>query len=299
MKRLLGAALFLAVLPVAAQAGTPLEDYVAARDAAVAALASAEKSGQSEEQLDALDERSRKALTPRLSAILGPLRFKGYDQGPLLSPAMLRAGSMGAGGPDGLFFANEDGSSDILVSPAPLFDTWLKARAKDEDAPDALKKGLPEATSADAFYTFAADKDAAFVRYVDLPVTAQPGEQIHAALGIFTQDVADGDTPDAMVLTRVADGRIYIATIAGSLEVPAIASCAQIWKTAESKAEALQKAAEKANKESDPRWEQVDEILTKGAADAHACFAQKVKDQPFYPDLVKQAEALAAITRGN
>lgn len=296
-----GTALVLALglaIASAGQAGAgPAEDYIAARDKVVAALAAAEKAGASPETLEKRDSADRKALEQKMRALLGPLRLKGFTA--TFSPGTLLGGNIDSGGPDGLLFADEDSGTYLLISPAPVFANWLAARAKDEGAAPALGRGIAAATTSDDFYSLAIGVEAAFARYMDLPVTAAEGETARAAIGLFSQDLPANTLPGSVVVTRVANGRVAVATAAVELGIDALPVCDKAWKAGTAKAEALRAAAEKSKNQDDPRWEQANKADVDASNAYRACFAKEAVGQPFLAAAVKRAEALLATARGN
>ena len=293
--------LFLAMafaMGLAGSAGAaPAEDYIAARDKAVAALAAAEKGGATPEDLEKRDAAARKALEQKMSALLGPLQLKGLTAS--FSPATLLDGNIESGGPDGLLFADKDFTTRVLVSPEPVFANWLAAQAKHENAAPALGQGIAAATGSEEFYTLAIGADAAFSRYMDLPVTAAAGETASAALGLFSQDISANTLPDAVVVTRVANGRVAVATTNVKLPIKSLPVCDKAWKATTAKAEALRAAAEKSRKQDDPRWEEANKADVDASNAFRACFAKEAQGQPVLAAAVKRAETLLATARGN
>jgi hypothetical protein len=296
-----GTALVLALglaMAAAGQAGAgPAEDYIAARDKAVAALVAAEKAGTSPEVLEKRDAADRKALEQKMRALLGPLRLKGFTA--TFSPATLLEGNIDSGGPDGLLFAQEDSGTYLLVSPEPVFANWLAARAKGEGAAQALSRGIAAATASDDFYTLAIGTEAAFSRYMDLPVTAAEGETVRAAIGLFSQDLPANTLPESVVVTRVANGRVAVGTSAVELGITALPACDKAWKAADAKTQALRTAAEKSKNQDDPRWAQANSAEVDASLAFRACFAKEAAGKPFLAAAVKRAEALLANARSN
>ncbi|QRG08253.1 hypothetical protein EZH22_08070 [Xanthobacter dioxanivorans] len=292
-----GTLVAVAALPLAARA-SPADDYIAARETAVATLAAAEKAGLKLEELGARDEAARKVLETRMAALLGPLRFTGLDQPPVFSPGTLLDGDMESGAPDGLLFADKDFTTRLLVSPEPVFTHWLATRARDANADPALGQGIKAAAASDLFYTLVISADAAFSGYMALPVTAAEGETAYAALGLFSQDIAGNSPPDTIVITRVADGRVTVGASDVKLAIKPLPACDKLWKATTAKAATLRKAAQKSKKDDDPRFDQAAQAEDEGAAAYRACFAKEAQGQPFFTAALKRAEALLATARG-
>lgn len=298
MKRLAFAAILAVAFPQALAAGPAEDDYLTARAAITAGLAAAETAGKDDATIEKLDEDGRKALEKRMTALVGPLRFAGIPAAPSFSPSGLATGAMGSYEPDGLLFSTEDGATMVLVSPEPVFLSWLKARGAEEGAPAAFGQGIMDAAETDDFYTFAVGLDAAFSGYADLPVTAQPGESVAAAVGLWSQDLAGNEAPNRIVITRVAGGRVYLGSVALKASAPPLPACDAIWQGYAEKAEALRKAAEKSRKDDDPRWEEAGELELHGSDAYRECFAEKTEGQPFQAAAVEEAAALLKTIRG-
>ena len=294
-----GVFLLAASLPLAAVAGQADDDYIAARDKAVAALTAAEKAGVNPDDLYKRDETALAELQKRMAALLGPLTFKGLNAPPSFSPGTLLDGQMESGEPDGLRFSDADFTTRLLVSPEPVFTSWLAARAREENAPPALASGIKGAMATDIFYTDAISSDAAFTLYAPLPVAAVDGETVYAALGLFSQDVTANQVPDSIVITRIANGRVIIGATEAKVAIKAVPACDQVWKTYAAKAKTLRAAAQKSKKEDDPRWDDASRAEDEGSAAYRACFAKEAKSQPFFAGAVARAEALLQTARGN
>lgn len=297
MRRFACAVLLAAAFPAAALAGPADDEYIAARNKAVATLAAADKAGKSDEELIKLDDDARKDLEKRMTALLGPIQVKGFE-GSYFSPDTLIPGGMGSDSPDGIVLSTEDSSSFLFVAPEPVFLDWLKTRSTEEYAPPAFKEGIGPASGTDDFYTLTIGNDAAFSLYVSLPVKAADGETVSAGLGMFSQDFAANQLPGTIVLTRVADGRVMVATADVDFDIPDLKDCDKVWDGFSAKAEALSKEVEKSKNEDDPRWEQVGDLQAEGSEAFRACFAKAAKDQPFFAKAVAQAETLLGTVRG-
>ncbi|MEP9350221.1 hypothetical protein [Xanthobacter sp. KR7-225] len=293
---LLACALLLSAVP-AAQAG-PAEDYIAARTKATAAVDAAVKAGKSDAQVGKIEDAARKDLETRMVALVGPVRFAGLGKTPQFSPETLRRDELGSDSPDGLVFLDESGATYVLVSPEPVFADWLKARAADEGAPAALKAGLPAATGDEFFYTLTVGRDAAFSNYAALAPQAGPGEQVDAALGLFSQDVAGTTPPDTIVVTRIADGRVTIGSADAMAQAPDMPACTAAWTAASAKADALLEAAQKSGKEDDPRWGEGFKAQDGASKAYRACFAKAAAGTPFLAQATRRAEELLAVMRG-
>lgn len=294
-RRLVLAVLLLGALP--AHAG-PSEDYIAARNKAMATMSAAVKAGKDTAQLEKLEDGARADLTKRMTALLGPLTFKGLDPKPAFSPSTLYPDDLGYDSPDGLVFTKGDGTVNLLVSPEPVFADWLKARAADEGAPAVFKDGVMTALQDDFFFTLTVSRDAAFNTYVALPVSPGAGEKAYAALGLFSQDLPADMAPNSIVVLRVADGRVTVASAEVELDVPPMPACTKLWTEGSAKANALMEAAQKSDKTDEARMDEAFKMEEAAATAFRTCFAKAAPGQPFFAAATKAAEALLKTMRG-
>lgn len=292
----LAAIVLLAGLPRLAVAG-PAEDYVAARDKAAAQVAAAVKAGRSEKAVEALSNAGVKDLEKRMAALLGPLAFKGTRKAPLFMPTNLNPEYLESKEPDGFLFSSTDQTTRYFVSPAPVFADWLAARGKEEDAAPVFREGLDAAMGTEAFYLAVLGTDAAFIKYMDLPVVAGPGERVNAALGLFTQSGQQNDPPGSIVFTRVGEGRVVVGTADLKAAITPLPACEKLWAEADVKATALEEAAGKTGNDQDPRWKEAEALHDAGAAAFRACFVKAAPTLPFFPAAVKRAQELVQAAR--
>jgi len=293
----LAALAFAALVPAIAVAASPVEDFIAARDRYVADLAADAAAGKSDDALIKADDADRADLKARLEAILGPLAFAGFGAAPELSPETLLDGDVGSGRLDGLMFASEDWESRLIVTPLPVLEHWLAIRGGEEGAPAEFRSGASAALGTEELYTYSIGADAAFSRYVDLPVAAAKGEVVRAFLGLFAQDVTDDAMPRSLVVARIAGDRVVLATVPVTAEMPPIPACAAGWTEAMRAVEAARAASEKAPGD-DALWEKASGLYVDANDAFRACFAREAAAQPFFAATTREAEALLGTIRG-
>ncbi|OYX12957.1 MAG: hypothetical protein B7Z15_09020 [Rhizobiales bacterium 32-66-8] len=298
VRHLLGALLLAAALPAPASAGPADAAYIAARDGYVAAIAAAEKAGTPDDAVFKQDERARADLQKQMTALLGPLTFKGLEKTPMFSPGALYDGDLESGRPDGLLFHNAKFDTRIFVSPQPVLANWVSHSAESLSLQPG--QGLDAAMQSDSFYTQATGSDAAFQSYLPLPLPAQEGETLYAALGLFAQDDLGNIPPAAVVITRIAGGRVTVGTAPVPEAYKFIPACTKIWKDFESKSNALFAAVQKGGKGADdPRWDEANTLRDAGGAAVRACYAKELPTQPQYAGVLKKTEALLQRMRGS
>lgn len=299
VRRLACAVALAAGLPLAAGAA-PLDDYTAARDKAIAASIAAAKAGKgADEAVAKREEAAMKDLQKRLAAVLGPLKFKGLGGPDYTLQVFVYDEASPTRQLDGLSFADKDYNTRLVVTAEPLFQSWLAARAKDDGAPAALAGGPKAAMGTTEFYTEGIGFDGGFYQpFVEIPVTAAPGETAFAVLGLQTEEPSGNTTPNQIALLRIADGKAMLGTAMVTMDEQPIAVCDAVWTPYKTKADALQKLVEKENKSDDPRWDEIVKIASDGSDAYRACFAKEAPKQPFFATVTKTADALLKTARG-
>jgi hypothetical protein len=278
MKHALAAALTL--FAVSAQAPSPEEAYLAARDAAIAKLNPPGDPPLTDERIKQ-EERTRAELGKQMRTVIGPLNVKGYTGEGAYNVGSLFNGDMESGTLDGLLFTR---SKDVrlVVTTTSLAERWIKS----PDGLAATKREMPKdlkgALTLELFYTRSSSFDAAVSYMGELPVTKPAGtEFVYATLSTRRQDI--GVTPATEMLVGViAPPRVYVvsAPIAPIKMMPA---CEKLAKDADARAGRMQRAKSDA----------AEAVRQKGDADMLKCFAEQVKTTPAFARLTKKAQEIA------
>lgn len=295
---LLAAAMALALGTASPARAGAMEDYIVTRDKLAGEVADAVKAGASDEEVDKRNAAAIKQLQDRMVALVGPFSFAGTQSTPVFMPTTLIPEFLESKQPDGLLFSSDDYLTRVFVSPEPVFLNWLAIRGTGPHAPPDLRGGMAEAMGSGPLYNAVLGADAAFVKYMDLPVKTGSGESVNAAFGLFTQTGAQNDAPNAIAFTRVADARVVVGAADVGVEIPPLPACDKIWEGYDAKARALIAAAEKSKNDQDPRWQESTTVEEEGAAAYRACFQKEAPNQPFFAEATKRAEELLSTARG-
>ncbi|KAA3447811.1 hypothetical protein C7I87_24785 [Mesorhizobium sp. SARCC-RB16n] len=282
--------LVFALASGAAYAASPEDDYIAARDKAISAIAAMESANAPVETLDAANEKARADLEKRLSTLLGPFTVKDFPAAGTINIESLSSSDVGFGMLDGLRHGTEDGPS-IVVSTRGLVERWLQSRAAETDADLKLPTSFDAALKLDAFYTQAIGSDAAFTGTLDFALKKPDGADMAIArLGGWAQDV--GPNYDQEVVVTVVKGNsVMIAEAPATPPVPRIAACDAVWTAADA---AAQKLVKQATDDSDQNTsDAADAAWAKGDSDFRACMGKNLPDSPVFPALLAQAQTLA------
>lgn len=282
--------LLFALASGTALAASPEDDYIAARDKAIASIAALESANNPVETLDAANEKARADLEKRLSDLLGPFTVKGFPAAGTINIESLSSSDVGFGMLDGLRHGTDDGPS-IVASTRGLVDRWLKSRAAETDADLKLPTNFDAALKLDAFYTQAIGSDAAFTATLDFPLKKPEGADMAIArLGGWAQDI--GPNYDQEVVVTVVKGNsVLIAEAPANPAIPKIAACDAVWTAADNAAQQLTKQA--TDESGENTSDAANAAWAKGDSDFRACMGKKLPGSTEYAALLAQAQTLA------
>ena len=277
----------------AALAASPEDDYIAARDKAIADIAAQQSANAPVETLDAVGAKALADLEKRLSALLGPLAVEGFPATGTINLQSLSDSDIGYGMLDGLRYTTSDDGPSLVATTRGLVERWLKSRADETDENLKLPAGIDEALKLDAFYTQAIGADAAFVKTLDFALKKPEGTDMAIArLGGWTQDV--GPIYDQQVIVTLVKGdRVLIAEAAAAPAVPKIAACDALWTAADAAAQKFQEAYQASELKDEKSYDAANAAWEKGDADYRACMGERLPGDTAFPALLAQAQQLA------
>jgi len=279
--------------PISARAASPLENYLAARDAYIKKFTALDESGKYDKRANSDVQRALGDLEKRLRGIVGPVAIPGFSAAGKINADTLVRSDIGFGSLDALVYTSQSGAKDkksrVYVTTTALFDQWLKdhpdnwALAKSE-----VPKDMREALTLQTFYTFAISGDAAVDKYAELPV-AKPAKakSAFAMLAGISQDDAP-IIPGEIIVSVLDEASVFIATAPVAAKLDPIPACQDVWSKAEQAAEATREA----NPGDDPTFELWMQLRDEGVAAFHRCYAERAKGQPTFAAVVRQAQAL-------
>ncbi len=298
-RRVLCAAV-LAAQPFAA-AAAPVDDYLAVREKAVSAAVAAAKAGKSDSDAAVNAEKAaRKDLTSRMAALVGAQKFKGLGAPAFTLEVFVYGDDLATTQLDGMAFANKDETVRVLVTPEPVFQAWLAARAEDKEAPASVWGGA-KAVAETAYLVNNAlvTGSGGYMPYTALPVTAGPGETAYATLGLFTDDAPADSLPNSIVAVRVADGRAVLGVTRVETGMKPVPACTQVWKPYDTRIQALLKATENLSDLEDPRWAELSKVEDEGATAFRTCLVKAPESQAALAVATRKADAFLQTLRGN
>ena len=283
----------LALSSGGALAGSPEDDYVAARDKDIARIQRLTAAKTDDKKVDAEQTQMLADLQKRLAAIVGPFAVAGYPAAGKFTLETLSGGDIGFGQLDGMVHSAGDDGPQVIVTTRGLVDRWLSARSTEKDADGRLPAKLEAALREDGFYTFAVSEDAAFGKTAELAIAKPAGaDLVVAALGGFAQDIGPNPRQEIVVTLQKA-GRVYIASQVAKTAIGKIDACEAIWTAANKASEDLWKAYEKAGSKDEKLLDQRSKAEDDGDKAYRACLVAKTPQQAYYPALVKEAQEVA------
>lgn len=271
-----------------AGAASPEQSYLAARDAQIRKITAADKAKMNAERFSKLQDSAVADLEKQLKTVVGPsaLNVPGLTATPKINNDTLLRSDQGFGMLDGLVYASEDYKTRVVVTTEGLFKTWLRDHRKwwkDNELPQEPAKALAH----EAFYTQAANSDAALSKYAELPIKKpQAASVAYAMLGGWSQD--DGPwEPDELVISVVQGGKLYVVRVPAGTKLGPFPPCQAVWDEAEHKSnEAFQRGQDKPNAKAPDG----SKIREDGAAAFRRCFAERAPKDKGFADLVRQAQ---------
>ena len=289
MKWALLAVLLLA--PWAADAASPEESYLAAREAAIARFTAYEAANDYSDAVFAEHDRALADLEAQLRLIIGPVAIDSFSDGGVINLDTLFEGDEGFAMLDGLVYVSKDDKAHVLVTTVGLLRAWLEARRTGSQPSTDVPAKVDRALRSESFYTFAISTDSAVTQFAEIPIARPKAASAYAMLAKRSQDVALG-VPDEMMIAIVEGGRVYVAWAAVNTVIAAIPACDGVWKDYKARAEEASSAYEKSDPKDERLFEDFIRLRDEGDVAYHQCFADRASGEAFYPPLTAEAQAL-------
>lgn len=249
-----------------AQAASPLETYLAARDRYDAAI-NREADSAGVDRIAEKERRARADLEGQLRRLIGPVALKGFPaDGTINLETLLK--EQGYGKLDGLAYTARDGKASVVVTTEALLKHWLKAHKNWWPEAGAMPQDVGNALRAEDFYTQAISTDAAVSRFAEIPVTVPGAADAVALLVLRAQDTPGDAMPDEVIVSVVHDGRVFVASQPVAAPLAPLPACAAEWRGQKDKGQ-------------------------RAFAAFRRCIAKRLKEHGAYDAIVRQAQGLA------
>ncbi|MHB0767801.1 hypothetical protein [Bradyrhizobium sp. 5.13L] len=261
--------LCLLVLAAPAQAAAPEQNYLDLRDRYIAKFSKAKESDEVNKQHDA----ALKELAGVLRAVVGPVTIKGLPAEGRSNVDTLFKDDIGFGHLDGLAFGSEGGKTRAVVTTTALLKHWLR-----EHRDDGMPQETGAAIKADRFY-YHAIQDAAFAKYVELPVTKPASASAAVAvLGLRGNGDLKGP-PDEIDVVAIKNDKVFFIATSDAVKTAEIPACEKVWK------QMMAKPVVK----NDPRGDMTREDNAMTAYTT--CFAKEAPSQSWFAAAVSKAQS--------
>ena len=229
---------------------------------------------------DKADQKALSQLEKQLQRIIGPVAVPHFPKRGKINLETLQQDA-GFGQVDGLRFGSE--FKVLFVTTTGLLNAYLQQH---KELPTALGK----LATTEEFYSLALDWEAAVTHFAELPVrTTNDKSFAYAFLGLWGQDI--GPFPPKHVFVFFANGdRVFVVSTEAQSHIDQIAECKDLWERLKKESD----AASAADQASDLKQKATDDTQRE-EKDFRAycrCFEQRVKTEPFFKQLTKQAQTL-------
>ena len=291
-----------------ANAASPEDRYIAARDAAIAKFAKPAKDGKIDEAVDKAEATARGDLKTQLTAILPEPPRPGFAPAQINLDTLYK-GDMGFGLLDGLRFDAEtgrdgakigekrpDGSfvepkAHIIVTTESLFARWLREhKTWWNKGSKHVPQQLDAALKFEGLYTQAISTDAAVINFNELPIKKpESATSSYGFLAGRTQDALP-EAADEVFVAALAGGKLYVAY--GEIAPPVqVSACTAIRADYNKKAD---EAAAKLESKQITRkaYDKLGDLRQQGEDAFKRCFTERAPQQPAFAEATKQAQAL-------
>jgi hypothetical protein len=184
---------------------------------------------------------------------------------------------------DALVFT-KDKDTRLVVTTTDLADRWIKSKdgMAPEDGSPPLKD-LQTAMKKDEFLTRATPGDAAISNMGELPISKPAGiDFAYAMLAMRRQDTVPVPAEE-MLIAVIIPPRVYILD-APIAKIKIARTCEKLFRDADAKADRI------ARSKNDGIAEGAERVREQGDAAMRKCFAERVKSNPAFPKLTKQAQ---------
>lgn len=279
-----------------AEAATPEQLYLAARDAAIAKLktaVAAEKRGPMDnygDEILAMEEKARAGLQQQMRAIIGPVAIVGINDEGALNLDTLIEGDQNFGMLDGMVYGGVDAKTRVIVTTASLFRRWLRQhRNWWGNNSENIPQQASAAVQAAGFYTQAILTDSAVVRYAALPVRKPLDATFATAMLAARTQSEIPDKADEIFVAMARNDRVFIAYTKEFAAVGPIAACDAIRRRVMNQAS---EAADEPGRDDEARREKSDALSGNSETEFLRCFATKASDQNSFAAAAKAAQTL-------
>ncbi len=270
--------------PMTLAAASLEEKYFETRDNFIRqfSTASSPEANSNEKALSKLDKALSK-LDKQLQLIIGPVDVAHFPKRGKINLETLEQDDGGFGQVDGLRFDSKHGL--LFVTTAGLLNSYLQQHKE-------LPTELGKLAKAKEFYSLALDWDEAVTHFDEVPVrTTNDKSFAYAFLGLWAQDIGPFPPKDLFVFFANGD-RVFVVSTEVQSNIDQIAECKDVWDKFKKKSDAASAAYRELELKGQKPIDDSVRYEDEGFSAYCGCFEQRVKMEPCFKQLAKQAQTL-------
>ena len=257
------------------EAGSPQDKYFETRDGFIHQFSTASAPANS-------DEKALAKLEKQLQLIIGPVNVAHFPiRGKINLETLYQ--DVGFGQVDGLRFDSKH--ERLFVTTTGLLNRYVQQHKE-------LPTELSKLAKAEDFYSLVFEYDVAATHFAEVPIrTTNDKSFAYAFLGLWAQDIGIF-LPKHLFVFFVNGDRVFVVSAEVQSQVNQIAECKEVWDKFEIKSDAAF-ATYRASELKDQKA--IDDSFRydqEGFKAYCSCFQQKAKMEPFFKQLIKQAQTL-------
>jgi hypothetical protein len=244
-----------------------------------------------EDMLEAREKQALDRLQAMLRHLVGPIRIQGFPGSGSISLETLM-GDLGYGKLDGLSAKSFDGRTDALVSTVPLLKAWLGEHSDSwEGKPAGASLDIAKSFVMEDFYTQVFQDDSYYYLFAELPVIAHHQHSFaRAVLYENAQDFVAPNPPENIAVSVVVGNTVFVLkerTTTGQM-----AACKVAYDQDSALADAAFASYRASQLKDQAEFKKYTDLQEVADSNFRHCFQQHLTQQPYYTDLVKQAQSL-------
>jgi hypothetical protein len=227
-------------------------------------------------------EKALSKLEKQLQLIIGPVDVAHFPKRGKINLETLEQDA-GFGQVDGLRFDSKHGL--LFVTTAGLLNSYLQQHKE-------LPTELGKLAKAEEFYSLVFYWNEAATHFAEVPVrTTNDKSFAYAFLGLWAQDIGPFPPKDLFVFFANGD-RVFVVSTEVQSNIDQIAECKDVWDKVKKKSDAASAAYRELELKGQKPIDDSVRYEDEGFRAYCRCFEQRVKMEPFFKQLTKQAQTL-------
>ena len=228
------------------------------------------------------NERALSKLEKQLQMIIGPVDVAHFPKRGKINLETLQQDA-GFGQVDGLRFGSEH--KLLFVTTTGLLNAYLQQHKE-------LPTELGKLAKAEEFYSSVFDWNAAVTHFAEVPVrTTNDKSFAYAFLGLWAQDIGPRLPKHLFVFFANGD-RVFVVSTEVQSNIDQIAECKDVWDGFKKKSDAASAAYQASELKDQKATDDTVRYEDEGFRAYCRCFEQRVKMEPCFKQLTKQAQTV-------